>query len=287
VTFSKPHIVAKLPSPPHSVNPSPGVDQLLFSETHLHIAAKTGNLEVARLLLEAGANPSVVCVDDEKTAFHVAAQKRDLKMMELLLDHGAPIGADTLFYASTIAHLDMVKLVLARGANNAESIGNLGHALGCAVRGGRRHSPNLEVVKYLLDLGADTSVTLSPYPAVYLDGGPPPPHRTDLLYIAMDFRHPTGSGPMEQLIRKRLLKGQPAKWEGVPLSEAKKELMGTLLSHGVGKDAAMATISAHLAALAKEAEQVPGCCQGNDKGGGGRHSRCVGPFEVGATSSPG
>jgi hypothetical protein len=101
-------------------------------------------------------------------------------------------------------------------------------------------------MKYLIDRGADATVTVPLF-----EGTLPPPGRANLLYVAMDLRHPTGSGLM-QIIMKRKQKPLSAEWEGLPMSEAKKELMATLMVHGASKDAAMATISENLTALAKE-----------------------------------
>jgi ankyrin repeat protein len=85
---SKPHIVAKLLSPPHLIHPNPSG---WFNKTALHVAAKAGNLEIARLLLDAGADPAAKWDQDEYRALHFAAENKDLEMMKLLLNHGAPI----------------------------------------------------------------------------------------------------------------------------------------------------------------------------------------------------
>ncbi|KAF8217143.1 hypothetical protein K438DRAFT_1418359, partial [Mycena galopus ATCC 62051] len=49
---SNPHVVAKLLSPPHSINPSDSDN----GRTPLHIAARMGNLEIAQMLLDKGAS---------------------------------------------------------------------------------------------------------------------------------------------------------------------------------------------------------------------------------------
>jgi hypothetical protein len=58
------------------------------------------------------------------------------------------------------------------------------------------------------------------------EGTLPPPGRANLLYVAMDLRHPTGSGLM-QIIMKRKQKPLSVEWEGLPMGEAKKEQMAT------------------------------------------------------------
>jgi ankyrin repeat protein len=252
---SKPHIVAKLLSPPHSIHPSPS-SRWPFSKTPLHVAAKAGNLEIVRLLLDAGADPAAEWDQDEYyQALHLAAENKDLEMMKLLLDHGAPIDAafgydgrseNALHYACTIAHMEMIQLLLDRGAN-LECRGHYGSALGFAV-----HWRNLDVIKLLLDKDADVTVTAPLF--IVLDGGPPSPHKASLLYIAMDLRHPSSDRDRQRWLRQQR---SPAKrWEGLPLSQEKKELMALLMAHGASKDAAMDTILKHLTALAKEAQHT-------------------------------
>ncbi|KAJ6530104.1 ankyrin repeat-containing domain protein [Mycena capillaripes] len=183
VRASKPHIVAKLLSPPHSVVPEK--DLVYLGETDLHIATKAKNIEIARLLLEAGANVAATCGEDDDTALQAAVNNGDLEMMKLLLDHGAPVDYWALRRACAVGNLGMVKLLLEHdmGANNTSFSGKLGSALGTAVR-----NRQLEVVRYLLDRGADATATVSLYS--YSEGGHPPPLHANLLYIAMDLRPP-------------------------------------------------------------------------------------------------
>ncbi|KAJ7929761.1 ankyrin repeat-containing domain protein [Mycena leptocephala] len=257
---SKPHIVAKLLSPPHSIHPDPGDGAWLWHQTALHVAARTGNIESARLLLAAGANPGAMWDQNEYQPLHLAAQNKDLEMMRLLLDHGAPIdsvyGSDgcsesALHYACSIEHLDMITFLLERGAN-LECRGHYGSALGFAV-----HGRSLEVAKLLLDKGADATVTVPLF--ALLEGGPPLPHQANLLYIAMGLRHPISNRAVSnRALRRRQMDHTPPKWEGLPLSEERKNLTALLLAHGANKDTTMQTISEQLAALAKEAQHTEG-----------------------------
>ncbi|KAJ7321881.1 hypothetical protein DFH08DRAFT_818257 [Mycena albidolilacea] len=146
----------------------------------------------------------------------------------------------------SLSHMEMIQLLLDRGAN-LECHGYYGRALGFAV-----HRRNLGVVKLLLDKGADATVTDVPL-FILLDDWPPSPHSANLLYIAMGLRHPLSDGDRQRWLRQR----SPAKrWEGLPLSQGKKELMALLMAHGASKDGAMDTISKHLTVLAKEAQHT-------------------------------
>jgi hypothetical protein len=116
---SKPHIVAKF----HSIHPTPpGGSNWYYHETALHVAAQSGNTEIARLLLEAGGNPKAEYSPDLYQPLHLDVQRRDLEMMKLLLDYGAPIGSwvhgqTALHYACEIGDLRMIELLLQRGAD--------------------------------------------------------------------------------------------------------------------------------------------------------------------------
>jgi ankyrin repeat protein len=224
-----------------------------FNKTALHVAAKAGNLEIARLLLDAGADPAAKWDQDEYQALHFAAENKDLEMMKLLLNHGAPIDdtfgsegcrENALHCACSIAHMEMIHLLLERGAD-PERRGHYGSALGFAV-----HHRNLDVVKLLLNKGADATVTVPLF--ILFVGGPPRPHKANLLYLAMGLRAPVSDNPRRRMWGDKI----PTRWEGLPLWQGNKELMALLMAHGASKDAAMDTISNHLTALAKEAHHT-------------------------------
>ncbi|KAJ6582134.1 ankyrin repeat-containing domain protein [Mycena capillaripes] len=235
----KPHIVAKLLAPPHSVHPDEG-----YRGAPLHIAVNAGNTDCASLLLKAGASPEAMQGFDEYP-LHLAAENKDLEMMKLLLDHGAPIDApfgwdddneNPLQWACSRGKLEMIKFLVERGAS-LECREYLGTALGFAVHGG-----HLEVVKFLLNQGADVMVK-APIIVRYCWSMAIP--SANLLYIAMGLRHNW---------RLRYQGSPLARWEGLPLSEEKKDLMALLLASGVSKDSTMKRISKNLASLAKAAQ---------------------------------
>ncbi|KAJ7486577.1 ankyrin repeat-containing domain protein [Mycena latifolia] len=246
---AKPHIVAKLLSPPHSMSPN---GYGLSSMTPLHVAAKAWNLETAALLLDAGADPAAEWDQDEYQPLHFAVRNKHLNMMRLLLQHGAPVdskfGCDgynrsALHVACASGHMEMIQLLLEHGAS-LERTGHFGTALGFAV-----HYSKVDVVKFLLERGADASVTAPLYILLVGGGRPPLPHKATLLYAAMGLRPP--SNPRR---RPRTEDAAKTKWVGLPLGEGRKQLMALLLAHGASKETIMKTISRHLAALAKEAQ---------------------------------
>ncbi|KAJ7486572.1 ankyrin repeat protein, partial [Mycena latifolia] len=129
-------------------------------------AAKAGNLETAALLLDAGADPAAAWDQAEYQPLHLAVTNKDLDMMRLLLQRGAPVdskfGCDgcsesALHVACASGHMEMIQLLLDHGAN-LERTGHYGTALGFAV-----HYHKLDVVKFLLERGADASVTAPLY----------------------------------------------------------------------------------------------------------------------------
>ncbi|KAK7024839.1 O-methyltransferase family 3 protein [Favolaschia claudopus] len=234
VTESKPHLVLKFLSPPHSVNP--GNDTWYFSETPLHLATLSENVEIAWMLLDAGANPSIQWGQDDEQPLEIAFRKRNLELMTLLLDHGAKIGS-VLHSACALGHIDMIKLLLDRGAD-LEARDARGTPLTFAVA-----SRKLDAVRYLLARGADATTTMQLFNP---EGRYPPPHRANLVYSAMGLRHPSGhhEKPAEE-----------SAWEvgGLPMDCETKELMAMLLKHGASKDGAMQTVLVNLPELAAEA----------------------------------
>ncbi|KAJ6590227.1 ankyrin repeat-containing domain protein [Mycena sp. CBHHK59/15] len=252
----KPHIVAKLLTPPYRIHPSEGWG--FWAQTPLHVALRARSAEVVALLLAAGANPNAEWDQDEIRPIHMAVQNADLEMVKLLLDHGADIDArygcdgcseNALHEACSRGQLDMVELLLDRGAN-LECGGHYGSALGFAV-----HECKLAVVRLLLERGANAAVTVPLF--ILMNGGPPYPHQADLLYIAMGFIHPRGNREIEWLERLQASGDIPKelpKWKGLPLQEGKKQLMAMLLAYGASKDVTLALVSTHLSTLARVVE---------------------------------
>ncbi|MFQ5645687.1 MAG: ankyrin repeat domain-containing protein [bacterium] len=93
-----------------------------FGITPLHWAARTGNLEIARLLIERGIEVNARNKNGV-TSLHEAAIKGDIPMARLLLKSGARInardenGKPTIQFALAGGHAEMVKFLQSRGAS--------------------------------------------------------------------------------------------------------------------------------------------------------------------------
>src|SRR5689334_21882488 len=107
-----------------------------YGATPMGLAAEVGNADMLAVLLEAGANVESPNADGQ-TALMLVARTGNLKAAELLLNAGAKVdareafgGQTPLMWASARRHPDMMRLLIAKGADvNARS----------AVRDYQRH----------------------------------------------------------------------------------------------------------------------------------------------------
>ncbi len=105
-----------------------------------------GNVEMTRLLLEAGADP-----DDGESLYH-ATEQPDLACLKQLLAHGATVtGSNAIKHILDWENAEGLRLLLDAGGDPNETNPQGDTALHWAVRRGR--SP--EIVAMLLDAGAD------------------------------------------------------------------------------------------------------------------------------------
>ena len=84
------------------------------ARTVLHLAADNNHLEVARVLLHAGADPNVQDETDF-TPLHLAAARGWLPMLALLIEHGADVNASTpppLCEAVSMGQVEAARLLL-------------------------------------------------------------------------------------------------------------------------------------------------------------------------------
>ena len=93
-------------------------------QTPLHIASQVGHVDVARLLIEHGADVAAQRRDGMRP-LHQASERGDVDMAWLLIEHGADVaaqewdGATPLHRASERGHVDMARLLIEHGADAA------------------------------------------------------------------------------------------------------------------------------------------------------------------------
>ncbi len=108
----------------------PNADQ--FPATPLQCAARTGNLQMAGLLIDAGAEINATGGEAGSTPLSFAVRFSHLDMLRLLIEKGADVnvrdaeGASPLDYAAWHGSLDMVAMLLAHGARLNESATHTG-----------------------------------------------------------------------------------------------------------------------------------------------------------------
>jgi len=131
--------------------------------TPLVAATKADRVQVARVLLEAGADPDAK--DDlQDSAFLYAGAEGLDEILVLTLDHGADVrstnrfGGTALIPASEHAHVETVRTLIAAGVP-INHVNNLGWtALHEAIVLGNGDQDHVTVVRLLLEAGADATI---------------------------------------------------------------------------------------------------------------------------------
>jgi ankyrin repeat protein len=95
-----------------------------FGASPLSEAASSGNAEVVKALLDAGADAKALSTTDGETVLMTAARAGNVEAVRLLLDRGADVnaterykGQTALMWAAAERHTGVVKLLLERGAD--------------------------------------------------------------------------------------------------------------------------------------------------------------------------
>ncbi|KAM7542699.1 hypothetical protein Aperf_G00000007571 [Anoplocephala perfoliata] len=116
-------------------------------------AADAGNIEVASMLLEAGANLNHIIPDWEESPLCISIEFGNINMVEFWIEHGAPLerydekGLTPLMNAARHGQLRMCELLINNGASiDMASADGLSTALSIANESGHAH-----VAEYLLN----------------------------------------------------------------------------------------------------------------------------------------
>lgn len=137
--------------------------ELRFGWTALHIAVANNDLEIARHLLEAGADANVQEDKDDQTPLIIASGLGYIALVELLISHKANVnlqqldGDTPLIKAASEGFTEIVALLLKNGAD-VHLTDNLGWtALVWAATNGHKDIVRMLIESHNLSLGEETS----------------------------------------------------------------------------------------------------------------------------------
>ena len=126
------------------------------SRTPLHLAARWNALDVARLLVEHGANVHAKAGPQSHTPLHLAAWRNALDVARLLVERGADVeartkaGQSTLSWAAMGNALDVARFLVEHGANVEARTKRGASTLHLAAR-----ENALDVARFLVEHGVD------------------------------------------------------------------------------------------------------------------------------------
>ena len=133
--------------------------------TPLHFASHMGHVDVARFLLEHGADVTALNMF-RGTPLHLASERGRVEVADLLIERGADVSADKeeletpLHLASQNGHVEVVRLLVERGADVT-----LENKIGWTPLHKASDTGHVEVATLLIECGAD--VTGKVYDCVY------------------------------------------------------------------------------------------------------------------------
>ncbi len=96
-------------------------DEDNYNLTPLHWAALNGSVEIARMLIDAGADVNVQ-TNGGRTPLHWAARRGEVEIARMLIDAGADVnvqdewGKTSLHYAAEYEQIEVIKMLLDAGA---------------------------------------------------------------------------------------------------------------------------------------------------------------------------
>ena len=149
---------------PNCIDPNPGYNtdqsngnywRYQKAKAPIFAVARTGNLDIAKLLVDKGANIDLN-VRGDGTALITASEYGHLDMVKYFVSKGADVNrkfpnqGNALIAASGNGYLDVMKYLISEGVDINHYSPNQGNALIAAA-----HSDNVDAVKYLVNKGMD------------------------------------------------------------------------------------------------------------------------------------